>query len=143
MKAIDLSLIDILGDWCKNGPNHPKSITLYKAILSYATNGDKLITRILDKSVERGGNEDLNSQESFLRVSFTSLGSSKNTNKHQSSQVIKDMIDFKTPATRALLTHPVIETFLNHRWRKWKKFFMVNFIIYLLYLMTYSVFLGK
>ena len=39
-------------DWCKNGKEHPKSITLYKAILKYATNGDKLITRILDEILE-------------------------------------------------------------------------------------------
>ena len=61
----------------------------------------------------------------------------------QSSQVIKDMIDFKSSATRALLTHPVIEAFLNYKWQKSKKFFMLNFIIYLLFLITYSVFLGK
>jgi len=131
-----------LGDWCKNGKDHPKTVTLYKAILSYATNGDKLITCILDECVERGGSDDINSHESFLRVSFTSLGSSKKPTR-QSSQVIKDMIDFKSSATRALLTHPVIEAFLNYKWQKSKKFFMLNFIIYLLFLVTYSVFLAN
>ena len=76
--------LNFLGDWCKNGKDHPKTVTLYKAILSYATNGDKLITCILDECVERGGNDDINSHESYLRVSFTSLGSSKKPTRNDS-----------------------------------------------------------
>ena len=83
-KLILATSLIFLGDWCKNGKDHPKTVTLYKAILSYATNGDKLITCILDECVERGGNDDINSHESFLRVSFTSLGSSKKPTRDDS-----------------------------------------------------------
>ena len=128
-----------LGDYCKNGPQHTSKMTVYRAILTHATNGDKLITQILNQSVSKEGIED--TSDSYLKVNFSALYSS---GKHRHvSTIIKDMIDFDRPATRALLTHPVIETFLNARWRKWKKLFMINFIIYLLFLITYSVFLGK
>ena len=82
----------ILGDWCKNGKEHPKSITLYKAILKYATNGDKLITRILDDCVERGGNEDINSQDSYLRVNFACLGASSKDPNRYDSYLTKDFL---------------------------------------------------
>ena len=131
----------IPGDLCKNGKDHPNAITVYKAILSYTTNGDQLISRILDNCVHRGGHEDINSKDSYLKVNFVTLTSKDPSRK--SIQVIKDMTDVKSPATRALLTHPVIETFLNNRWRRWKKYFMGTFIIYMLFLVTYSVFLGK
>lgn len=129
----------ILGDLCKNGKDHPYSVTVYKAILSHATNGDKLISTILDQSVQRAGDANPNSADSYLNINFARLISSRKPNV----QVIKDMIDLKTPATRALLTHPVIETYLSIKWRKWKKLFLVQFLIYLLFLIVYSAFLGK
>lgn len=125
------------GDFVKNAQGHTQ--TLYKAILSQVTNGDKLISTILDKSVERGGDEDTNSPNSYLQINFSSLVSSK----RPTTQVIKDMINFKSTATRALITHPVIQTFLTLKWRKRKKIFMLNFLIYLLFLIVYSCFLGK
>jgi hypothetical protein len=53
------------------------------------------------------------------------------------------MIDYKTPMTRALLTHPVIETFLNIKWQKVKKYFFLNFLLYLSFLLMYSLFLAN
>ncbi len=126
-----------LGDLCKiaNG----KVVTVYKGILSHVTNGDQLISDLLDQSVQRGGAVDVNSINSYISINFRPLLSSKRT----SSQVIRDMINYKSPATRALLTHPVIETFLNIKWNRWKRIFLFQFIVYLLFLVVYSVFLGK
>ena len=38
--------------------------------------------------------------------------------------IIKDMISNQTPATRALLSHPVIETFLDLKWSNVKYYFL-------------------
>jgi hypothetical protein len=114
--------------------------TIYGAILQHATNGDQLIIHKLDESVSRGGNMDINSSDSNITVDLGPL-ISKNLSKQTS--IIKDMIDFKTPTTRALLTHPVIETFLDIKWRRVKKYFLTNFLLYLSFLLTYSLFLGN
>ena len=89
----------------------------------------------------QGGNEDVNHIDSHLRIDFGIFQSKKNFRR--ANIVIKDLIDFKTKSTRALLSHPVIESFINFRWTKWKKYFMVNFVVYLLFLTMYSMFLGN
>ena len=116
-------------------------MTVYRAILTEATNGNKLVNYLLDQSVSQGGHEDPNHVDSHLKIDF-GLFQTKNNSK-RANMVVKDLIDFKNKSSRALLTHPVIESFINLRWKKWKKYFMVNFVIYLLFLMMYSMFLGK
>ena len=52
------------------------------------------------------------------------------------------MLSFRDHA-RTVLTHPVIETFLDIKWKKIRKFFFINFAVYFLFLVTYSLLLGK
>lgn len=51
------------------------------------------------------------------------------------------MLSFREEA-RSVLMHPVIETFLDIKWRKIRKFFFLNFAVYLIFLITYSLLLG-
>ncbi len=124
------------GDLCQC--QNKNIFTVYGALLNYATNGDQIIIQKLDESVSSGG-EDANSKESHIRVDLDPLISKTVPDQ---TDIIRDMINFKSPATRALLTHPVIETFLNVKWRKIRKYFFVNFLTYILFLIFYSLFLG-
>lgn len=57
--------------------------------------------------------------------------------------IIKDFLDVTDTRARKILTHPVIQTFLEVKWMKIRKFFFLNFLTYLLFLVTYSMYLGN
>ena len=97
--------------------------TVYSAILHEATNGDQIIIHKLNESVSYGGNPDTNSKESYISVDLKTLIPKKD--KH-TSFIVKDMISNQTPATRAILSHPVIETFLDLKWSSVKYYFLGN-----------------
>jgi hypothetical protein len=53
------------------------------------------------------------------------------------------MLDFRDSDARELLFHPVMETYLELKWKKVRKFFFFNFASYLIFLIAYSLFLGN
>ena len=57
--------------------------------------------------------------------------------------VLKDMLDFKETAAREVLFHPVMKTYLDLKWRTVKRYFFFNFACYVIFLLTYSLFLGN
>ena len=58
--------------------------------------------------------------------------------------VLKDMLDFKeSTAAREVLFHPVMKTYLDLKWRTVKRYFFFNFACYVIFLLTYSLFLGN
>ena len=128
-----------LGDLCRNGKS-TKIVTVYRAILTETTNGNKLVKNLLDQSVSQVGNN-FNHAESHLRIDLGIFLSKKN--ERRANLVVKDLINFRSKTSKALLTHPVIESFINVRWKKWKRYFLANFVIYFLFLIMYSSFLGK
>ena len=127
-----------LGDLCRNGKS-TKIVTVYRAILTETTNGNKLVKRLLDQSVSQVGNN-FNHAESHLQIDLGIFLSKKN--ERRANLVVKDLINFRSKTSKALLTHPVIESFINVRWKKWKRYFLGNFVIYFLFLIMYSSFLG-
>ena len=130
-----------LGDLCQNGKSS-KIVTVYRAILTEATNGNQLVKQLLDQSVTQGGkNQDFNHPESHLKIDLGIFLSKKN--ERRANLVVKDLINFRSKTSKALLTHPVIESFIDLRWKKWKRYFLINFVLYSLFLIMYSSFLGE
>ena len=74
----------------------------------------------MNESVTWGGNPDINSKDSYISVDLRPLI----RRKGKQSCLVKAMIAKQTTATRALLTHPVIETFLDLKWSKVKYYFL-------------------
>ena len=59
------------------------------------------------------------------------------------SDVIRDILSIKHDAAEKLLLHPVMETFIDLKWKSTKKYFFLNFIIYLVFLLSFSLFLAN
>ena len=57
-------------------------------------------------------------------MDLTALVSKKPSTKD--TCIVKDMITNQTPATRALLTHPVVETYLDLKWLNVRYYFIGN-----------------
>ena len=57
--------------------------------------------------------------------------------------IIKDLLDFKNSPAKEVLMHPVIETFLEIKWRRISKIFLINFCLYLFFLVSYSMYLAN
>ena len=53
------------------------------------------------------------------------------------------MLDFKDTDAREILVHPVMETYLDLKWKKVKIWFLINFATYVIYLVSYSLFLAN
>ena len=126
-------------------PNNPAASpnnsnrTLFHTLLSNATNGDKILAHKLDECVTLKG-KDENDPDAALQVDLTPLLEGKSANQ---INIIKDMLDFKNTPARELLLHPVVQTFLEVKWRKIRKVFMVNFLVYALFLLSYSIYLAN
>ena len=54
--------------------------------------------------------------------------------------IVKDLLNFKTKAAN-VLRHPVIEAFLESKWRVVKVYFVINLVMYFVFLMIYSVYI--
>ena len=120
--------------------------SLFYTLLSNVTNGNKILEKKLDSCVSTAHNNE-DASDYALKVDLEPLLGGK---KHESTRsmrqvhMIKDMLDFKNnSAAKYLLLHPVIQTFLELKWRRIKFIFIINFIIYLLFLMTYSLYLSN
>jgi hypothetical protein len=57
--------------------------------------------------------------------------------------MLEDLLEFRDTAAKNLLTHPVMETFLEVKWRKVQRLFFFSFLLYFLFVLSYSIFLGN
>eukprot|EP00095_Tigriopus_kingsejongensis_P006662 maker-scaffold363_size195477-snap-gene-0.50 protein:Tk06662 transcript:maker-scaffold363_size195477-snap-gene-0.50-mRNA-1 annotation:"transient receptor potential channel pyrexia-like" len=122
------------------GQDKDKSHTLFYTVLKKATNGDKILLEVLDNTVSATA-DDENDPDYALQVEFGPLlAGSGDANQ---IDVVKDLLEFKNSPAKEVLKHPVLETFLDLKWRKIKKFVMVNFALYLIFLIFYSWFLAN
>ena len=113
---------------------------MFFSILKNATNGDQILLRKLDECVSATG-DDENDPSYAVQINFNPL---LEGNKGGSqTDIVKDMLHFKDTKAAAVLNHPVIETFLEIKWRRIRPIFFLNFFVYLVFLVSYSLFLGN
>ena len=108
-------------------------------ILKNAINGDKLVSKKLDDCVT-ANKLDTTDPDYRLQIDFSRLTGQEGS---INSDVIRDILSIKHDAAEKLLLHPVTETFVDLKWKSTKKYFFLNFIIYLVFLLSYSLFLGN
>ena len=99
--------------------------------------GDKLILKTLDEYVKADTTQN-NSEESKLEIELFRLESSS-----KSWGVIKDILRIRHEAYKTVLLHPVIEAYIDIKWKKVKKYIFAHFCVYLTFLLTYSWFLAN
>ena len=75
-----------------------------------------------------------------LQIDFSRLSTQEG---NTDSAVIKDILSIKHKAAEKLLLHPVIETYIDLKWKRAKKYFFANFITYLVFLLAFSFFLAN
>ena len=120
------------------------------------TNGDQIVESLLSDCVTETPGLNKNDPNQRILVDLEPLGSSGGRNCINSDQqqsapakevgtaVLRDLISFKKEsAANKLLCHPVIATLIDVRWKKLRNFFLVNFLLYTLFLVTYSCHLGR
>ena len=56
--------------------------------------------------------------------------------------ILKDLLDLPIKNIANILHHPVMMLYIERRWLKTKWMFMVSFLLYLTFLLMFSVFLG-
>ena len=99
--------------------------------------GDKIILNELDGYVKDDTSQN-NSVESKLKIELFRLESGS-----QTWGVIKDILRVKHEAYKTVLLHPVIETYIDIKWKNVKKYILAHFCVYLTFLLTYSWFLAN
>lgn len=114
--------------------------TVFYSVLKNATNGDKILLEVLDECVS-ATKDDESDPEYAVEIDLSPiLAGGQDTNQ---IDVIKDMLEFKNTPAKEVLKHPVMETFLDLKWRNIKNLVMINFAIYFIFLVSYSFFLGN
>ena len=113
--------------------------TLCYHILKNTINGDKLVSKKLDDCVT-ANMLDNTDPDYRLQIDFSRLTGQEGS---INSDVIRDILSIKHDAAEKLLLHPVTETFIDLKWKSTKKYFFLNFIIYLVFLLSFSLFLAN
>ena len=113
-------------------------------ILQDATNGDKVVSYLLDQCVQ-ATTDDENSPDYAIEVDLNNIGQRHrvaNSKVIVNSSVVRDLINFKKEAAQKLLCHPVIETYCHIKWSSMHLFFLSNFLVYFIFLCSLSLYLG-
>merc|ERR1712038_1499616 len=141
-----------LGSKCDNGH------TVLYNIMTDVTNGDKIVDQMLNQCVTTSQTDENHPDYALvidldkLRGHGASLAGSNNSasiksnesSSKKASTVLKDLLRFKDePAANKLLCHPVVTTIIDIRWFKLRHFFLLNFLVYAAFLVTYCMYLGN
>ena len=95
--------------------------------------------KMLDKCVS-ANKLDNTDPDYKLNIDFSRLTGQEGS---VNSDILKDLLSLKHEAAEKLLLHPVLETFVDLKWRSTKKYFFLNFLIYLVFLLCFSLFLSN
>ena len=115
------------------------SRTLCYHILKNTINGDRLVLKMLDECVS-SNKQDNTDPDYRLDIDFSRLTGQEGS---INSDILRDILSLKHEAAEKLLLHPVLETFIDLKWKSTKKYFFLNFLIYLVFLLCFSLFLSN
>ena len=111
--------------------------TLLYHIMQNTVNGDEIVIKKLDEYIKTPVSQGM-VDENTVEIELSSLEPDiKNCN------IVKDILRIKHDASNNVLLHPVIETYIDLKWRRAKKYVTVHFCIYLAFLLVYSWFLAN
>ena len=115
--------------------SHYRSL-LYN-LLTLVTNGDKIVLEKLDSCIT-SSSEDSDDDDFAIRVDHKFLVDEDPRNL----TLVKDLLNLPRKLTSNVLTHPAITTFIERRWARTRPIFILSFVLYLIFLLLYSTFLG-
>jgi len=124
--AVSLGMVD---------PTTGRSL-LYK-LLTLVTNGDKIVLDKLDSCVTTTI-DDEDDNDFAVRIDHKYLVDEDPRNL----TLVKDLLSLPRKLTSNILCHPVISTFVEKRWERTKNMFLLSFVLYLIFVVLYSVFLS-
>ena len=107
-----------------------------KTLLTEVTNGDKIVLEKLDSSV-RTSSDDVDDDEYAILVDHRCLVDENPRNL----QLLIDLMNLPRKKTCSIISHPVISTFIEDKWIKTRKFFLVFLVLYLTFVLLFSGFL--
>ena len=114
-----------------------KHTVLYH-IMQNTIDGDKIVLQQLDEYIQTTSSHD-QKQERAMKIDFSRLESGND----KGCELIKDILRIPQEASKDILLHPIIEAYLDIKWKKTRKYISAHFCIYLLFLLTYSWFLAN
>ena len=100
--------------------------------------GDKIVLQQLDEYIKTTSSQD-HKHERTMKIEFSRLESGD----YKGCELIKDILRIPQDASKDVLLHPVIEAYLDIKWKKTRKYISAHFCIYLAFLLTYSWFLAN
>jgi len=106
-------------------------------LLTLVTNGDKIVLEKLDSCITTS-TEDTDDDDFAIRVDHKFLVDEDPRNL----TLVKDLLNLPRKLTSNILTHPAITTFIERRWARTRPMFILSFVLYLIFLLLYSAFLG-
>ena len=107
-----------------------------KTLLTEVTNGDKIVLEKLDSAVTTSS-EDVDEDGYAILVDHSCLVDVNPRNL----QLLIDLMNLPRKKTCSIISHPVISTFIEDKWIKTRKFFLVFLVLYLTFVLLFSGFL--
>ena len=114
-----------------------KHSVLYHTMQSI-NDGDRVVLHQLDEYIKTS-----NSQDSYLDRKMTIEFARLESDESKNCELIKDLLRIPMKASKSIFLHPVIEAYIDLKWKKTRKFITAHFCIYLAFLLTYSWFLAN
>jgi len=108
---------------------------LYK-LLTAVTNGDKVVVQKLDSCVS-GSGSDVDDEDFSVIVDHKCLVDED----PRSLILIKDLMNLPRRRTSAILSHPLITTFIDKNWLRTRWLFLLSFTLYFIFVLLFSTFL--
>ena len=105
---------------------HTLYSSLMKKLLTEVTNGDKIVLEKLDSSVTITSN-DVDDEDFAILVDHQCLADADLRNLH----LLTDLMSLPRKKTCSIMSHPVISTFIEEKWIKTRKFFLLFLVLYL------------
>ena len=100
--------------------------------------GDNVVLHQLDEYIKTTSSQDSN-LERKMTIDFSRLESEGQNN----CELVKDILRVPSEASKDVLLHPVIDAYIDVKWKATRKYISAHFCIYLAFLLTYSWFLAN
>ena len=117
-----------------------KKKTVFQALLDDVVNGNRILSKCLDDLISSPSNTKPDSEDFTLNIDFSGLIKTNSTkqcenlfdivNKSKSGKICEKVYP--------IVRHPVIALFIWKKWRKAIWFFLINAVLYGIFLFNYT-----
>jgi len=112
--------------------------SLLYLLLKKVCNGDRIVEDKLNACISTT-NQDEDSQDYAVIVDISKLVPEED---RRNLNIIEDLLQLPRRACRTVLHHPVVTSYIQHRWHRTRWVFLVSFLLYLSFTLLFSSYLG-